>query len=142
MKKCLLALLVLSFCLSLFSADEKMDFLRDFLPGEYVVVGKYPDSEIPYYGRISVKREDESFLVVRRFEDREVRCQGTLEQATADKVIVLRLEWPDGQNQYLGTYMIHSDLDNYPRLTGLVYRTDVRTRWVGLEAWFSDQNLR
>jgi len=142
MKKYLLVLLMLFLYLPLFTAGEKMDFLQDFLPGEYVIIGKYPDSDTPYIGHIRVKNEGDSFSVVRRFDDREIHCQGKLEHATADKIVVFRMEWQDDQKQYLGTYMIHSDLDNYPRLTGFVYRTDVRTRWVGLEAWFSDHGLK
>ena len=51
---------------------------------------------------------------------------------------VLRIRFVQGGRVYEGTYVIGSDPDNYPRLSGHVYLKNGGTTRHGLEAFFID----
>jgi hypothetical protein len=55
---------------------------------------------------------------------------------------VIRAAWKQGKTGYGATYLVHSDLENYPRLMGYVYYTGKKTRTPGLEALLSEEALR
>lgn len=118
------------------SAADRAQFLSDFLPGEYQVIGRWPDSDSTYTGMVTLRGAGDSLVVIRRIAGREVRGSGRIETATADSVAVLRLRFIRGHQRYEGTYLIGSDLDNYPRLSGYIYLRRGGTKRAGLEAWF------
>lgn len=117
-------------------AQDQEEFLRDFLPGVYRVVGKLPDSSETYTGRVVIRAEAGGFQVIRTIRGRTVTGRGRLESATADRVRVLRVRFSLDGRRYEATYLIHSDLDNYARLTGFVYPQGGKTADPGLEAFF------
>ncbi len=117
-------------------AQGEVAFLRDFLPGAYRVVGKRPDSSKAYTGRVVIRKKDRGFEVIRNIMGKSVTATGLIETATADRIKVLRVRFVQGGQRYEATYLIHSDLDNYARLTGFVYPQGGKTADPGLEALF------
>lgn len=122
----------------MFSNSIADEFLNSFLIGKYVIIGRKPNSDQVYQGSLSVKQEADSLLITRIIENRIVRGTAAIEHATADEISVLRIRFVENDLQYEGTFLISSDLDNYPRLTGYIYLRDSSTKRVGLEAWFAD----
>ena len=110
--------------------------LYDFLCGSSHVIGRMPDSDHLYSGKVDLKRSGNQLEVLRLTEGRTVKGTGKIEAVTPDKIKVLRVFFRSGGKDYEATYLIGSDLDNYGRLTGQVYLKDGQTRRPGLEALF------
>jgi len=115
------------------SGDEP---LYDFLCGTYRVIGRLPDSDQLYSGKVELKLSGDHLQVVRVLGDERVRGTGRIESVTPDKVKILRVRFRSKNKEYEATYLIGSDLDNYGRLTGTVYIKGGGTRTPGLEALF------
>jgi hypothetical protein len=102
-------------------ADRKPldeEFLRNYMAGEYDLIGRKVDSTATYNGHVTFL-DDEGVLQVTR----------TIHGKT-DKSAV---RYFDGK-EYEATYRWQSDRDNYPRLTGYLYLSG--TKSPGLEALF------
>jgi hypothetical protein len=115
------------------SSDEP---LYDFLCGSYQVIGRLPDSDQLYSGKVELKRSGNHLEVLRLMGGRGVKGIGKIEAVTSDKIKVLRVRFRSEGKDYEVTYLIGSDLDNYGRLTGHVYFKDGETKTPGLEALF------
>ena len=115
------------------SSDEP---LYDFLCGSYQIIGRLPDSDQLYSGKVDLKRSGDHLEVLRLMGGRAVKGIGKIETVTSDKIKVLRVRFRSGEKDYETTYLIGSDLDNYGRLTGHVYSKNGETRTPGLEALF------
>lgn len=120
------------------SNSGEMDFLYGFLEGSYHLIGRLPDSNETYTGKIVIRKADDKLEVIRIIEGREIRGVGEIEMATADKIKVLRIRFTDENKDYEATYLIDSDLDNYGRLSGYLYLKKGGTKTPGLEALFID----
>jgi len=118
-----------------------VDFLYGFLQGHYSLVGKFPDSNRTYAGKVILRKSGQGLEVIRKIKGKEVRGTGKIETATADRVKVLRVRFVDAGKNYEATYLIHSDLDNYARLTGYLYLKKGGSRKPGLEALFIDHQF-
>ena len=118
------------------SIDEEL--LYNFLQGPYELIGRWPDSNETYIGRVLLKKSNRHFKVVRMVSNKRIEGVGKIETATADNVRVLRIRFSKAGRTYEGTYLIDSDLDNYGRLSGYLYLKEGGTKKVGLEALFSD----
>ena len=116
--------------------DSRDEPLYDFVCGAYQVIGKLPDSDQLYSGKVEVKRSGNQLEVVRLIGGHHVKGIGRIESATPDKIKVLRVHFRSKDKDYEATYLIGSDLDNYGRLTGHVYFKDGGTKAPGLEALF------
>ena len=110
--------------------------LYDFLCGSYQVIGRLPDSDQVYSGKINLKRSGNDLEVVRMIRREQMRGTGRIESVTPDKIKVLRVRFQSKEKEYEATYLIGSDLDNYGRLTGYVYLKGGGTKAPGLEALF------
>ena len=117
-------------------AENDTDFLYDFLKGSYELVGRWPDSNETYSGKIVLEKDREYFRVVRLINGKKITGVGKIETATSDKVKVLRIRFKQDEREYEGTYLIGSDLENYGRLTGYLYLKNGKTKNPGLEAFF------
>ncbi len=115
------------------SSDEP---LYDFLCGSYQVIGRHPDSDQLYSGKVEFKRSGDQLEVLRLVGGLRVRGIGRIETTTSDKIKILRVHFRSKDKDYEATYLIGSDLDNYGRLSGHVYLKDSETRRPGLEALF------
>ncbi len=110
-------------------------FLLGFLAGDYRLIGQQPDSGEAYTGRVSFRERDGQFDVTRTVAG--VRTRGTAVIEKSDEgIAVLRSRFAIKGVDYEATYLWRSDLDNYPRLTGYVYRAQGKTTSPGLEALF------
>jgi len=110
--------------------------LYDFVCGSYQVIGRLPDSNQLYSGKVEFKLSGNQLEIVRLIGGHQVRGIGRIETATSDKTKILRVHFRSKDKDYEATYLIGSDLDNYGRLTGHVYLKDGETRTPGLEALF------
>ena len=132
-------MIVLACSLTLVAAKEPdREFLVRYLKGDYVLIGKKPDSDTTYHGRVTLRPRDLEFDVTRVIN-------GKTEHGTAwfdttgkpDEIPVLRMRFTLEGKPYMGTYMWRGDLDNYGRLTGYVYLpAQGETKVPGLEALF------
>ena len=109
--------------------------LTNFMSGDYIIVGKKPDLDTTYTGRLTFHRRGERLRFVRTVGGRTERGIATLEMTrVGDPVPVLRMHFKlDGQ-PHDGIYQWKFDYDNYARFTGYVYRPD--TKAAGLEMLF------
>lgn len=113
--------------------------LYDFLQGSYEIIGRWPDTDKAYTGKMDLKRSIDHLKTIRNINGEITEGVGKIETATADNVNVLRIRFIEAGRSYEGTYIIASDLDNYGRLTGYVYLKEGGTKIAGLEALFRDR---
>jgi hypothetical protein len=121
---------------------EREDFLLSSLVGSYQVIGRSPDSAKTYTGRMNIIRKGNKLILEKEINGVKIAGEASVQPATADKVPVIRAAWKQGKIGYGATYLIHTDLDNYPRLTGYIYYSGRKTRAPGLETLFSEEALR
>lgn len=120
---------------------QENEFLYGFLKGSYQVIGRLPDSSKTYTGTVVLKNEGDRFEIIRMIEGAMIKGTGKIETATAEKIKVLRVHFIEKNKHYEVTYLIHSDLDNYGRLTGYLYLQKGQTKIPGLEALFIDYQV-
>lgn len=120
----------------LLAGAEHQQFLRDYLPGNYTLIGKAIDSDVSYNGTLTIAPTTEGFAITRHIGNARLQAKGRIEQATADKLEVLRIRFEEDGRQVESTCLIASDLDNYPRLSCQLYWLEGKTRQPGLEALF------
>ncbi len=130
--------------------DEQAQFLRSFLAGQYSIIGRWCDTDSTYRGTVTVSIKNETTAtpkkstalnqsalhILRTIGGKTIEAVGRIENATADNVKVLRIRFNQDGQQYEGTFLIASDLDNYARLSGYIYLQNGMTKQPGLEAWF------
>jgi len=118
---------------------EQEDFLLSSLVGSYQVIGRLPESRKLYSGEIKIRRTGDRLnrlILERLINGVKIKCEATIESATADDVPVLRTAWKQGNVNYGATYLVHTDLDNFPRMTAYIYYSDRKTIKPGIEAVF------
>lgn len=130
---------LLLFAVAVQAEEGEEGFLLQFLEGTYQVIGMEPDGEVLYAGRITLKKDGHALEVTRNIQQKTAHGKGVLETVTADEIMVLKIRFEQDGKDLEGTYLIHSDLDNYARLTGHVYLQDGSTTKPGLEAFFIEK---
>lgn len=124
-------------------ASEETAFMLDFLAGDYVVIGKAANTGEAYTGKLILRRQHDYLFATRIIEGSTITGKAQIETALGqDKAKVLRLRFEQGGIAYEATYSWHSDLDNYARLAGYVYRQGKKTAKPGMEALFYDHAAR
>jgi hypothetical protein len=118
--------------------EPDREFLVGFLKGDYVVIGKKPDSDVTYQGRVTLQPRELEFDVTRVIAGKTERGTAWFETTgKPDQIPVLRMRFTQDGKSYEATYMWRSDLDNYGRITGYVFLpTPGATKSPGLEALF------
>lgn len=127
---------------SLVHAGQSQEgFLSNFVSGKYHLLGKHPDSNETYYGKVElVAVKDNIIKVERTIAGRKTNGTGSIKEATPDKIHVLHILFNDNDQQHEHTCMIGSDLDNYARLTCYTYIKGSTAKEPGLEALFIDHD--
>ena len=115
------------------------DFISGFIAGDYILIGKAPDSDRTYSGRVTIRVTPEGLVIKRTIGSETVTGTATAE-LTREGVGVLRIRFHENEIDYEETCMIESDLDNYSRFTCYLYQPGVETDQPGLEALFHDFN--
>jgi hypothetical protein len=117
--------------------DEQ--FLRNYMAGEYDLIGRKADSGATYNGHVSLRDEGGVLRVTRTVEGKTDKCVARFDTvAGTDRIPVLRMHFYFDGKEYDATYRWQSDPDNYPRFTGYLYLSG--TKSPGLEALFPTHN--
>ena len=115
------------------------DFPAGFLIGKYHLIGRAPDVERTYYGRLTIRQGKQGLAVARVIAGETVQGSGDIVKALCcEGVELLRMRFVEEGREYEETCMVDSDLDNYARVTCLLYRRDESTDTPGFEALFID----
>jgi len=119
-------------------ADQKPldeQFLRNYMAGEYDLIGRKADSSTTYNGHVTLRDEGGVLQVTRTIEGKTDKCAARFDTvAGTDRIPVLRMHFRFDGKEYDATYRWQSDPDNYPRFTGYLYLSG--TKSPGLEALF------
>jgi len=111
------------------------EFLRNYMAGEYDLIGRKADSSATYNGDVALRDEGGVLQVTRTVEGKTDKCSARFDTvAGSDRIPVLRMRFRFEGKEYDATYTWQSDPDNYPRLTGYLYLSG--TKSPGLEALF------
>ena len=131
------AALMLSTVATLGKDDKtQADPLLNFVVGDYVIVGREPDSGATYSGTARVEPREGGLLLNRRRGGNEVTAIGRFEvPSPPNEGRVLRFRWYDPE-PVLMTCLVSADLDNYPRLTCTWLHEGSQPAQPGLEAMF------
>jgi hypothetical protein len=117
--------------------DEQ--FLRNYMAGEYDLIGRKADSSATYNGHVALRDEGGVLQVIRTVEGKTDKCAARFDTvAGTDRIPVLRMHFYFDGKEYDATYRWQSDPDNYPRFTGYLYLSG--TKSPGLEALFPTYN--
>jgi hypothetical protein len=117
--------------------DEQ--FLRNYMAGEYDLIGRKADSSATYNGHVTLRDEGGVLQVTRTVEGKTDKCAARFDTvAGTDRIPVLRMHFYFNGKEYGATYRWQSDPDNYPRFTGYLYLSG--TKSPGLEALFPTHN--
>src|SRR6516164_3260048 len=117
-------------------ADRKPldeEFLRNYMAGEYDLIGRKADSSATYKGRVTLRDEAGVLQVTRTVEGKTGTARFDT-VAGSDRIPVLRMHFHFDGKEYEATYRWQSDPDNYPRFTGYLYVSGIKSP--GLEALF------
>ena len=133
-----LAILLLASSVRCSDADQKpldQEFLRNYIAGEYDLIGRKADSSATYNGHVTLRDEGGALQVTRTVEGKTDKCAARFDTvAGSDRIPVLRMHFRFDGKEYDATYRWQSDPDNYPRFTGYLYLSG--TKSPGLEALF------
>jgi len=111
------------------------EFLRNYMAGEYDLIGRKADSSATYNGHVTLRDEGGLLQVTRTVEGKTDTCAARFDTvAGTDRIPVLRMHFHFDGKEYDATYRWQSDPDNYPRFTGYLYLSG--TKSPGLEALF------
>src|SRR5262245_11071850 len=111
------------------------EFLRNYMAGEYDLIGRKADSSATYNGHVTLRDEGGVLQVTRTVAGKIDKCAARFDTvAGTDQIPVLRMHFHFDGKEYDATYRWQSDPDNYPRFTGYLYLSD--TKSPGLEALF------
>jgi hypothetical protein len=111
------------------------EFLRNYMAGEYDLIGRKGDSSATYNGHVTLRDEGGLLQVTRTVEGKTEKCAARFDTvAGGDRIPVLRMHFRFDGKEYDATYSWQSDPDNYPRITGYLYLSG--TKSPGLEALF------
>ena len=133
-----LAILLLANSVRCSDADQKPldeEFLRNYMAGEYDLIGRKADSTSTYNGHVALRDEGGVLQATRTVEGKTDKCAARFDTvAGTDRIPVLRMHFRFDGKEYDATYRWQSDPDNYPRFTGYLYLSG--TKSPGLEALF------
>lgn len=107
-----------------------------FFVGTYRLIGKALEKEEAFLGRVVLRTDGDALVAERTVGDSTISGTWALEYALGEEMRVVRMRFGEGGNRLEGTYQWSVDFDNYPRLSGYVYRPHERTEDPGMEVLF------
>jgi hypothetical protein len=113
---------------------EQVDFLKSWLPGEYLLIGKAVDSDHTYHGVVNISTTDGRLEVSRHIEGSTVSTIAEIVQQ--HESLLIQIEYSAAGKNFVERCHISSVGDNYPRLTCYVRKATAETTRPGLEALF------
>ena len=128
--------------------SEDLDDLLGYFTGSYRLIGKELDSDKAFLGRVVINQKGKQLQVLRTVNGITSEGVGRIEIAPLAGSRLLRIRFSSGNSKFEGTYLYHSDLDNYARITGYLYKIDpktgvpIDTKNPGLEALFPEAPLK
>lgn len=138
--KLIITFFFLSSPLLLQGKENNEDFLSSFISGSYQLIGKAPDSDETYFGKIKLKvLENGNIEVTRTISGQIVSGEARIESTLSGESKVLRIHFSANKKDFEETCLIQSDLDNYARISCYLYQPGVKTDKPGLEAFFIEQ---
>lgn len=135
--KRLISLIIILIPIFNVSADE---FLHGFIQGNYLLVGKAPESDKTYQGKVQILEKKSGLVAIRSIDGQRTEATAAVESVLAGEAKVLRIRFAEGESKYEETCLIDTDLDNYARLSCYLYHADGHTTKPGLEALFYNQS--
>lgn len=102
--------------------EDQAEFLSSFVEGRYELIGRWPESDSLYAGTVIIYRQGEHLQLKRTVNGQTVIGSARIERANIAETHVLRVYFKINGIGYEGTYLIHSDLDNYARLSSYIYK--------------------
>jgi hypothetical protein len=98
--------------------DEQ--FLRNYMAGEYDLIGRKADSSATYNGHVTLRDEGGVLQVTRTVEGKTDKCAARFDTvAGTDRIPVLRMHFYLNGKEYDATYRWQSDPDKLPAIHGL-----------------------
>lgn len=91
--------------------------LLDFVVGNYGVVGKEPGGTT-YSGTATITRCGNKLKIVHCIGGARRSGEGSIVPVTGDRIPNVIYHRSEGPRKYKGRYEIHTDIDNYARLSG------------------------
>jgi hypothetical protein len=113
---------------------ERIDFLKSWLPGEYLLIGKAVDSDRTYHGLVEISATDGKLEVSRHIEGSTIRVIAEIVQQ--HESLMIQIGYSADGKDLVEHCQISSVGDNYPRLTCYVRKATAETTRPGLEALF------
>ncbi|MEN6616000.1 MAG: hypothetical protein ABFD12_05545 [Syntrophorhabdus sp.] len=135
---CLIGALAFIAAAPLQAAEKENGDLKNFLNGQYSLIGKGPGSNETYSGAVSIKTHGRKLEVIRCVGNQRFVGTGSIVPITGDRVPNLKVHWREGKDDYEALYMIHADADNYGRLSGPYVRTNNKDERFGWELLYVD----
>jgi len=112
--------------------------ISKFIEGEYVLIGRQPESKATYTGRLIFRVKDNGLEFSRVVGGQTQTGNVTFDTKTDESGRpILRTRFLMDGKRYEATYLWSTDLSNFARLTGYVYLIDRKTKFPGLEALFA-----
>jgi hypothetical protein len=118
-----------------FDVDSNLGFLE----GDYILIGRKPDSKETFTGTVTLTRNKDKLDVVRVVAGQTTYGVAFYDAITPDQIVVLRMKFTGDADKLSAVYMCSADPDNYARITGYLYDGD--TKSPGLEALFPAASL-
>ena len=104
------------------------EFLRNYMAGDYDLIGRKADSSATYNGHVTLRDEGGVLQVTRTVEGKTDKCAARFDTvAGSDRIPVLRMRFRFEGKESDATYTWQSDPDNYPRLTGYLYLSGTKS---------------
>lgn len=140
--KVLFVCLIIIFAIPLaFATDAEYDEnAHNFLFGSYLIIGKYYESNITYYGKAIIASNGDNLKITKYINNSKITGTGKIEHAIFADAPVLRMNFTKYKQPQEQTCLFRSDLDNYARISCYAYLPRSDTNDPGLEAWFIDRS--
>ena len=132
---CLPVLIVLLFSGQAFSAELDEPLQWGFVPGNYQLIGRHPDSLRTYTGTARIEHIGKQLRLTRKIDGVVTQVYGVARRANPGEAWVLSFQWKEQHSMEM-VCLIGSDLDNYARLTCYWGKAGNPHKQPGLEAYF------